>query len=92
MGIYTIDCPVLVRSELPSPNSLDIGHSPAGSIDNNTREAPGNDTSDRKGDNPTEVDPRNHTPVDGSPGTIAKTDTDGGTSDTLRRGNRELCI
>lgn len=64
---------------------------PAGSVDDDTAEAARDDASDGEGDDPAHVDPGNHAPVDGSPGTRAETDTNGSTGDALSGGNGELC-
>lgn len=56
---------------------------PARSVDDDAHEAARDDTSDGEGDEPAEVDPADHAPVDGAPGARAETDTDGGTSDAL---------
>ena len=64
---------------------------PARSVDDDTAEAARDDTSDGEGDDPTHVDPGDHAPVDGPPGTRAETDTDGSTSDALSCGDGKLC-
>lgn len=58
-------------------------------VDQDPRQAPRNDTSDRQRDDPAKVDPRNHAPVDGPPRTSAETNTDGRTRDTLGSRDRE---
>ena len=65
---------------------------PAGSVDDESAHATGDDTGDRQGHDPTHVDPGHHAPIDGPPGAGAETNTDGGTSDALSGGDRELCI
>jgi len=62
---------------------------PLRSVDDDTGQASGHDTGDWEGDEPTKVDPGNHSPVDGSPGTGAESDADGGTGDTLGGGDGE---
>ncbi|GMF74439.1 unnamed protein product [Aspergillus oryzae] len=52
---------------------------------------PGDDTSAREGDDPAHVDPGNHSPVDRSPGTVAKTNTNCRAGDTLGGGDGKLC-
>lgn|SRR5688572_4267067 len=64
---------------------------PARSVDDDTADAARNDTGDWQGDDPAHVDPRDHAPVDRPPGTGAKTNTNGGTGDTLGSRDRELC-
>ena len=62
---------------------------PLGGVDENTNHNTRDDTSHWQGDDPAEVDPGDHAPVDGPPGTRAETDTDGGTGDTLGSGDGE---
>lgn len=64
---------------------------PVGGIRDETHEAAGDETRDGHGDEPTEVDPSNHAPVDGAPIAVAQTDTDDGASDALSGGDGELC-
>ena len=70
---------------------LDTGVTPARSVDDNTSQATRDDTCDGEGNDPTTVDPGNHAPVDGAPGTGTETDTDSGTSNALSGGDGELC-
>ena len=60
-------------------------------VDQDTGQAPRNDTSARQRDDPAKVNPRNHAPVNSPPRTSAETNTDGRTRDTLgsRDGERE---
>ena len=64
---------------------------PARSVDDDAHQAARNDTGDGEGDDPAEVNPGDHAPVDGAPCAGAETDADGGASDALRGGDRELC-
>lgn len=52
-------------------------------VDDYTHQTTCNETSDGQGDEPTQVAPGDHSPIDRSPITVAKTDTDCGTDDTL---------
>lgn len=65
-------------------------HSPARGVDDNPNQATRDNTSNRQGNDPAHVDPGDHTPVDRPPGTVAETNTDSGTGDTLGGGNRQL--
>lgn len=56
-----------------------------------THEDTRDQTSDRNSDDPTKVDPGNHAPVNGTPVTVAETDTDDSSSDALGGGDRKLC-
>lgn len=79
---------------MPSLASLLISHvvvAPARSVDDNAHQATRNNTSAGEGDDPATVDPEDHTPVNGPPGSRAETDTDSGTRDTLSGGDRKLC-
>jgi hypothetical protein len=71
-------------------NSLNSGVAPARSVDDEPSKAAGGNTGNWEGNNPTHVDPGNHAPVNGAPGTGAKTDTDGGTGDALGGGDGEF--
>jgi hypothetical protein len=68
-----------------------VGHTPSRSVDNDTSQAAGNNTGTGQSDDPAHVDPGNHTPVDGPPGSVTETDTDGGAGDTLCGGDGQLC-
>lgn len=57
-----------------------------------THQAAGNETGGGDGNDPSEVDPGDHAPVDGSPVTVAETDADNGASDALGGGDGELCL
>ena len=63
---------------------------PLRSIDGNSHEAARDNACNRKSDNPVHVNPRSHSPVDSSPVTIAKSDADGCTSNTLGGGYWKL--
>jgi len=65
-------------------------HAPARRVDDNTNQATRDNTSNREGNDPAHVDPGDHAPVDRPPGTVAETNTDSGTGDTLGGRNREL--
>ena len=65
--------------------------SPARSVDNDAHQAARDDTGGGQGDDPAEVDPGNHAPVDGAPGARAETDTDSCARDALSCGDGELC-
>lgn len=71
---------------------LSQGHAPSRCIDDDAHQTPRNDTGDGQGDDPAEVDPPDHTPVDGPPGAGAQTDTDGGTANALSGGDGKFCI
>lgn len=68
-----------------------VGHTPTRCVNDNSGETTGDDTGAGKRDDPTHVDPGNHSPVDSSPSAIAKSNTDGSTSNTLGSGDGELC-
>ena len=63
---------------------------PARGVDDEAHQHTRDQASDGQGDNPTEVDPGDHAPVDGAPCTRAETDADGGAGDALRGGDGEL--
>lgn len=65
-------------------------HPPSRSINDNTHQTTRHDTRNRQRNDPTEVDPRNHAPVNGAPGAVAETHADGGTGDALRGGDGEF--
>lgn len=60
-------------------------------IDNDTHQAAGHDTCDGQRDEPAQVDPGDHAPVDGAPSARAETDANRGTGDALRRGDGQGC-
>lgn len=60
---------------------------PTWSVDDDTHEDTGNDTSNWEGNEPTGVAPSNHSPVDGPEITVAKSDTNDGTDNALSGGN-----
>lgn len=72
-------------------SGLDTGP-PSWSIQDNTHKQARDETSTRQCDEPTHVDPSDHPPVDAPPRTIAETDPDGRSADTLggRDGELEL--
>jgi len=59
-------------------------------VDDGAHEQARDETSRGQGDDPTEVDPGDHAPVDGAPVTVAKTNTHGSAGNTLRCGDGEL--
>ena len=63
---------------------------PVGGIGDETHQATGDGTSDGHGDEPTEVDPSDHAPVNSTPITVAKTNTDNGAGDALSGRNGEF--
>lgn len=69
---------------------LNLGHRPARSVDNEAHENTRDNTSAREGDEPPEVNPGNHTPVDSPPITIAETNAHSSTGDALCGRNGEL--
>jgi hypothetical protein len=62
---------------------------PTRRVKHNAHQTSRNDTRRWQCDEPTEVDPRNHAPVDSPPGTVAKTNTDSRTSNALRCRDRQ---
>lgn len=56
-----------------------------------THENTRDQTSSRDGNDPSKIDPGDHAPVDSTPVTVAETNTDNGTSDTLGGGDGKLC-
>lgn len=60
---------------------------PARSIDDQAHKYPRQDTCDWERDDPTTVDPSDHTPIDCPPITRAQADTDGSTGNTLSSGD-----
>ena len=56
---------------------------PSWIICDNAHQVPGNNTSAREGNHPTEIDPHSHAPVGSSLGTKAVTDAKGRTRNTL---------
>ena len=56
------------------------------SIDDDSHEAARDNACNRKSDDSAHVNPRNHSPVDSSPVTVAKSDADGCASNTLGGG------
>lgn len=62
-----------------------------GSKGNETHENTRDQASRRDSNNPSEIDPSNHAPVDGTPIAVAKTYTYNGASDALGGGDGELC-
>lgn len=68
-----------------------IGHTPTRRVNDDSGETTGDDTGAGKRDDPTHVDPGDHSPVDRSPRAVAKSNTDGSTSNTLGSGDGELC-
>ena len=65
------------------------GEAESGRVEDDAHEAARDDTGHGQGDEPTEVDPRDHAPVDRAPCTRAETDADRGTGDALRRRDGE---
>ena len=63
---------------------------PAGGIDNDTRETPRDNTGNGESEDPASVDPSHHAPVDGAPRARAETNSDGGTGDALSRRDGKL--
>lgn len=68
-----------------------VGHTPTRRIHDDSGQTAGDDTGAGKRDDPTHVNPGNHSPVDRSPSAVAKPNTDGRASDTLGSGDGKLC-
>lgn len=71
--------------------SQSVRHTPARRVHDDSSQTTGDDTGAGKRDDPTHIDPGDHSPVDRSPSAVAKSNTDGSTSNTLGGGDGELC-
>lgn len=60
---------------------------PVGSVGDETHQTTRDETSGGHSDEPTHVNPGNHAPVDSAPVTVAETDADDSTGDTLSGGD-----
>jgi hypothetical protein len=71
--------PQYIRANAYVSNTL----APPGRVEHDAHQATRDDTSARKSDKPTHVDPCDHAPIDSPPSTVAQTDADSGACDAL---------
>ena len=70
---------------------MSINCSPVRGVGDEAHQAASDQTSGGDSDEPSHVNPGNHSPVNGPPVTIAETNSDNGTSDALSGRNGKLC-